>query len=190
MPINLWELKIYILRQVVRNASFWNSLFQKNWNNCLPDCPFSFLIISHIEILCQCLMKQLAWLWLTNVWSWMIDRPAKICKILIEDTSFWEVSGKLWFLCEEGYMISASTGYVSQRKLELSRGIHSQRNTLQSSVYLMSCCVYRSPFWLVWKILNEKTEKYIVKFGMTGVYYVSSVLLCYNSVHLFLISEY
>lgn len=36
----------------------------------------------------------------------------------------------------------------------------------------------------------EKTKKYIVKIGMTGAYDVNSVLLCYNSTHLFLISEY
>lgn len=30
---------------------------------------------------------------------------------------------------------------------------------------------------LVWKTMYEKTEKQTVKFGMTGMYYVSSVFI-------------
>lgn len=87
--------------QVVKNASLWNrECSKKFW---IVPCLFiefshyisywNFLPVPHeIE----------AWLWLNNVWNWITDRPAKICKILIEglfNMSFWEVSGKLCDFC-------------------------------------------------------------------------------------------
>jgi len=40
-------------------ADQYKSVKKKKKITCLTACPFSFLIISYVETLCQCIMKQL-----------------------------------------------------------------------------------------------------------------------------------